>query len=162
MKQKINSSGFTLIELLVVIAIIGILASVIILALQSARSKARDAKRAGDIRQIATALEQYRISRGVYPTGTVSVASAGTGAVLDDPNSMNGGEEPMSPNYLPTFPISPTPADGDCSGDISRDANNYWYDVADDGLYYTITFCLGSTTGQYQPGIHHATQDGIQ
>jgi prepilin-type N-terminal cleavage/methylation domain-containing protein len=54
-KQK----GFTLIELLVVIAIIGILATIVLVSLNSARVKARDARRQSDIQQISLAMEMY-------------------------------------------------------------------------------------------------------
>ncbi|PIZ56329.1 MAG: prepilin-type cleavage/methylation domain-containing protein, partial [Candidatus Tagabacteria bacterium CG_4_10_14_0_2_um_filter_40_13] len=54
-----SKKGFTLIELLVVIAIIGILASVVLASLNSARKKSRDARRVADIKQIQLALEMF-------------------------------------------------------------------------------------------------------
>jgi len=54
--MKTKSSGFTLIELLVVIAIIGILASIVLVSLNSARNKGKDARVISDIQQIRTAL----------------------------------------------------------------------------------------------------------
>jgi prepilin-type N-terminal cleavage/methylation domain-containing protein len=66
-KQKLQP-GFTLIELLVVISIIALLASVVLLALNQGRSKARDAKRIADFNMIAKALELYADkNNGLYP-----------------------------------------------------------------------------------------------
>lgn len=76
MKQK----GFTLIELLVVISIIGLLASVVLISLNNARKKARDAKRIADMHQLQTALDVYYTNNGgAYPSGdSDQIDSTGT------------------------------------------------------------------------------------
>jgi prepilin-type N-terminal cleavage/methylation domain-containing protein len=70
-------SGFTLIELLVVIAIIGILASVILASLNTARVKARDAARKQTAQQLRTAFELYYNDNGVYPLSPGGSDNAG-------------------------------------------------------------------------------------
>ena len=66
--MKNNKRGFTLIELLVVIAIIGLLSTLAVVSLNSARQKARDARRQSDIKQISTAMELYMSQVDSYPT----------------------------------------------------------------------------------------------
>ena len=60
-------------ELLVVIAIIGLLASVVLASLNTARERGRDARRASDIKQLQLALELYAQDHGgQYPYQTNS------------------------------------------------------------------------------------------
>ena len=59
--------GFTLIELLVVVAIIGVLTSVILASLNTARAKARDARRLLDMHHMQVALDLYYSDYGRYP-----------------------------------------------------------------------------------------------
>ncbi len=59
--------AFTLIELLVVISIIGLLSTLAIVALNTAKAKARDAKRMNDLKTISQTLEVYYLDNGTYP-----------------------------------------------------------------------------------------------
>lgn len=80
--------GFTLIELLVVIAIIGILSSVVLASLNSARQKSRDARRVSDIKQLQVALELSFDSDGNYPAALADLVTDGfMAAVPQDPGS---------------------------------------------------------------------------
>jgi len=82
--------GFTLVELLVVIAIIGLLAGVVMVSLNTARRKARDAVRKADIANLAIAIEQYYDDQATpaYPADlTVLTTYVEGGIVPTDPSS---------------------------------------------------------------------------
>lgn len=75
-----QNKGFTLIELLVVVSLLGVLATLVIANLNSARERARDATRKSDLRNIQTALRLYYNDNGTYPqsSGGNIVACDGT------------------------------------------------------------------------------------
>jgi len=83
-----SKKGFTLIELLVVIAIIGILSSVVLASLNSARKKSRDARRVADIGQMKLALELVFDTAKAYP-------------LLFDTTNI------VTPGYMPALPVDP-------------------------------------------------------
>lgn len=87
--------GFTLIELLVVIAIIGILASIVLASLNSARKKSRDARRVADVKQIQLALEMYFDSNKSYPlpllSATLPTGCGGSACMSTVPTDPLGG-----------------------------------------------------------------------
>ena len=142
MKQKHNQSGFTLIELLVVIAIIGILSTLAVVALGSARVKSRDAKRVADMRQVMSALELYYNDAGNYPTN-ITPGSALT---------YNG-----TTTYMAQIPSNPSPNnDGNCPANV-----NYLYSMVSTNTSYVITYCLGGAIGDLDAGTHRATPNGL-
>lgn len=95
-----SRNGFTLIELLVVISIIGLLSSVSMAALSTARKKARDARRIHDLVQLRNAYEMYFIDKGAYPNAYGAPGSANCGSIAY-PDA----------NRIPTSYINPIPQD---------------------------------------------------
>lgn len=100
-KNQLIKVGFTLIELLVVIAIIGILASIVLASLNSARKKSRDTRRITDIKQLQVALEFYFDGVGAanYPPSTGSCTVTGP--------TYNGLEVLVANGYIPAIARDP-------------------------------------------------------
>ena len=62
-RDKKSGGGFTLIELLVVIAIIGLLSTIVLVSLNVAREKSKNAKLDADFNQILKAIEMVRFEQ---------------------------------------------------------------------------------------------------
>ena len=125
--------GFTLIELLVVIAIIGLLSTLAVISLNSAREKARDARRVSDIKQIQTALELSYTDNNAYPASVAPGGSIGAymNLVPDDPQKSSGR------TYTYTQTGSPA------------------------GASYTLQYILEGQVGEIYSGAHTAVPGGL-
>ena len=150
MKNK-TSQGFTLIELLVVVAIIGMLSSIILTSVNSARVKARDGQRLQNISQIQKAVELYYVDNLQYPP--IDKALTGT----SDCGTNWCALETALADYIPALPRDPLGQqstyqyyyDAD-SGDnyqsyglmmTFESPDNYWRSDADGGFYQDADCC---------------------
>lgn len=119
LRKQGASKGFTLIELLVVIAIIGVLASIVLASLNSARQKSRDARRIADIKQLQLALELYYDAQTppAYPGASTTC----------DATTAFGLQVLSAGGYIPQIPRDPSAAAG---------SNCYWYANNGTGTYH--------------------------
>lgn len=127
--------GFTLIELLVVISIIGILATIVIVNLNSTRGRARDAVRKSDMRQMVVALRLYFNDEGGYPCSDPNhnILACQGGGIL----ACTWGTSPLnsrsgSNTYISVIPGDPVPNaveqyryddGGTCTGAVGNPPN---------------------------------------
>ena len=153
-----NKKGFTLIELLVVVAIMGLLASLAIVALNTARARARDARRVADVKQIQTALELFYMDQYKYPDDPSTARVIETTCLDEDGFGAAAAEcDAEGTTYMGKVPSNPHPrTDGTCL-DVPY---SYYPDETGD-LSYHITYCLGHATGDISGTIHNATPAGI-
>ncbi len=69
--RRFEQSGFTLVELLVVIAIIGLLVSLLLPAVQTAREAARKTTCQNNLRQLGIAILNFESQKSAFPVGCV-------------------------------------------------------------------------------------------
>ncbi len=130
---KQNKRGFTLIELLVVIAIIGILASVVLASLNSARAKAHDARVVSDFEQLGKALQLYYSDYGTVPVYTNANCCSGD----HQEKYRRMAQDLVDGGYMPSIPIPPS---------SSYAYNYYYYGSTIGGILVTTLQTIQPTT----------------
>ena len=119
--------GFTLIELLTVIAIIGLLASVIMVGVNSARAKAADKRRIIELKQIETAIQMYYDATGHFPENTDN----------DFFGYDVGYNTQTTSVFLPDGNCQPQP-DGWCYEQQNPDGDTFLQPLADSGFFKKV------------------------
>lgn len=156
-----GKSGFTLIELLVVIAIIGLLSSVVLASLNTARIKGRDARRREDIQAIRTALTMYYADRGQYPSESCYDTSKGdnngtcsmpTGSDWNHASGIYTGL--VGGGYLSAMPIDPV------------NSSSYYYEYEPNGgptqgTCTSTTICEYTLAARLENGGRYCVGDAV-
>jgi prepilin-type N-terminal cleavage/methylation domain-containing protein len=128
-----NRRAFTLVELLVVISIIGLLSTIAIVSLSSARMIARDTKRKADLKQISSAIELFADANGYLPRN-----SLGWCTYISNPPYIGQVPADLAP-YLANFPLDPV---------LHGQVGDYFYYNRDNRTKYVLCAQMEKPTGQ--------------
>ena len=112
-------SGFTLIELLVVISILGLLSTVVLNSLNSAREKAKIAKAKSEVKTLYEVLHRYNLYNQDWPTADNINTVAGWNAAWSEPYISQVNADPWgNPYFFDGRPDTECAAGGSavCSG----------------------------------------------
>ncbi len=104
--MKKLTRGFTLIELLVVIAIIGILSSIILVSLSTARNKAKDTRVIADVQQLRTQSESDYTGadyRNSFSAANTFVATGNYKTLTDDAAAQSGAVTVVTTGTYPAI-----------------------------------------------------------
>lgn len=144
-----KTKGFTLIELLVVIAIIGLLSTLAVVSLNSARQKSRDARRVSDIKQVQSALEMYFNDTANYPIqAAAALTLGGAASSCLGTAGFSAACAGDADTYMPRVPADPVTG------------GTYSYGITT-GATYSISFTLESGVSGLSGTTCTASQDGI-
>jgi prepilin-type N-terminal cleavage/methylation domain-containing protein len=152
--MNLYKKGFTLIELLVVIAIIGILSSVVLASLNTARAKARDATRLSDMREIVKLIS---IEAGGEPVAITCTNGTG-GAAWTCTGTFAGIANFTDPNAQ-TVTCSPTSGASACQYAIYEESGA---GTSPDTENYKVCFFLENAAGDLSAGLNSIHTDGTQ
>lgn len=109
-------TGFTLIELLVVVAIVGLLAAMILAAVNISRIRARDARRISDLKQVKLGFDLYLNEGGGFPPESVWI----TGNLVSCTSAFTRvPSDPLTPFYEYSYIPSGTSVFSNCAGNPS-------------------------------------------
>ncbi len=108
MRRFSFARGFTVLEILIVIAVFGLLATLAVLSLNSARARARDAQRVSDVSVLRNALSQYWLEKASYPaSGGVNIGQPGTKTDVFGAFGFAAAQEANGVIYLSRVPVGP-------------------------------------------------------
>ncbi len=140
--------GFTVLEALIVLAVFGLLATLAVLSLNSARASLRDAQRLSDVSVVRSALSQYWLEKATYPQSAgLELGQPETNSDMLSAAGFVARTDPTQPVYLNRIPTGPK-------------VNEYYrYRAGTNG--YSIRFQTETRTDLGEPNVYYAHATGI-